>query len=79
MKDYNQILTESQKALEDARVQKARLEEQIKGLVEDLDLDPNESIVDQCNELKKSLDEKMSTVDSEIEKLQKELEEYEKS
>lgn len=79
MKDYNQILTESQKALEDARVQKARLEEQIKGLVEDLDLDPNESIVDQCNELKKSLDEKMNTVDSEIEKLQKELEEYEKS
>lgn len=79
MKDYNQILTESQKALEDARVQKARLEEQIKGLVEDLDLDSNESIVDQCNELKKSLDEKMSTVDSEIEKLQKELEEYEKS
>lgn len=79
MKDYNQILTESQKALEDARVQKARLEEQIKGLVEDLDLDPNESIIDQCNELKKSLDEKMNTVDSEIEKLQKELEEYEKS
>lgn len=77
MKDYEQLLSESQKNLENARIQKARLEEQISTLVKDLDLDPSKSLVEQCEDLKKSLDEKMESLDSEIEELQKELEKYE--
>lgn len=75
--NYEEVLQQAQKELEELRVRKARVQEQIDNLVNSLGLDSKKPINSQLDELEKSNEEKQKQLDEQLKLLEAKFKELE--
>lgn len=77
MTDYESLAKSSQAKLESLKIQKAQVQEKIKTLAGQLDLDPEQDLVPQIEELKKSLETKMTDLTKQLDEVAEEIKKLE--
>lgn len=77
MTDYESLAKSSQVKLESLKIQKAQVQEKIKTLAGQLDLDPEQDLVPQIEELKKSLETKMTDLTKQLDEVAEEIKKLE--
>ena len=77
MTDYESLAKSSQAKLESLKIQKAQVQEKIKTLAGQLDLDPDQDLVPQIEELKKSLETKMTDLTKQLDEVAEEIKKLE--
>ena len=77
MSNYNELYKKAQKDLESFRVQKGQVKAKIDELVEELDLDPEQDLMEQVSALKKDLEARQSESVKELNELVSKLKEFE--
>lgn len=77
MSNYNELYKKAQKDLESVRVQKGQVKAKIDELVEELDLDPEQDLMEQVSALKKDLEARQTKSVKELNELVSKLKEFE--